>query len=255
MSATIYHSLIAYTPSADSEAVGYPDDNLSLRPVRRPWRSDPLTDSPSPSPVTISLEMVSSQTVAGIIIWDTNVADDGIELEYSTNGSSWSTAIAVTVAANAAGRRYGMLALNVTAKYLRLTVYGDNTGTPSYPTSDDANNLEIGRICIFAETLTMPFTNPLSVSTQYPSSRTDLVNGRKATVSTGEPFTEITLTSSGFPYRTYAYDDLRSALQSGPVALDTECYGVFLVEESNEQFDRSFEELRGSYTFQVREVV
>jgi hypothetical protein len=39
------------------------------------------------------------------------------------------------------------------------------------------------------------------------------------------------------------------------VALDTECYGVFLVEESDEQFDRNFEEQRGSYTFQVREVV
>lgn len=255
MSSIIYHSLIAYTPTANSEATSYPDDNLALRAVRRPWRSEAITDSPSPSPVTISLDTGSSQTIAGIIVWDTNVAADGIELEYSTNGSDWSTEVNLPIAANAAHRRCGLLALGVTAQYLRLTVYGDNTGTPSYPTSDEADYLEIGRVCVFAETMTLPFTNPLSVRTQYPQARADLANGRRAVVDTGEPYAEITLSSSGFPYGTYSYDDLRATLHNGPVALDTDCYGAFLVEESDEQFDRNFEELRGSYTFQVREVV
>ena len=255
MPATAYHSLIAYTSSANSEATGYPDDNLLLRSVRRSWRSDALTDSPSPSPVTITLDTGSSQTIAAILVWDTNVAEDGIDLEYSTNGSTWATEVNLPVLINAAGRRYGLLALNVTARYLRLTVYGDNTGTPSYPTSDSADYLEIGRIVLLSESLVMPFTNPLSAPTQYPAARHDLLNGRRSVAYTGEPFAEITLLSANFPYGTYAYDDLRVALQAGPVALDTECYGVFLVEESNEQFDRSFEEQRGSYTFQVREVV
>jgi hypothetical protein len=251
---TIYHTLLGYTPTASSEATGYPDSNLPLRSVRRSWRSNALTDSPSPSPMTITMDLASSRAMAACLVWDTNIHEDGIVAAHSDNGSAWTTLATVTVEQNAAGRRYALIPVNVTKRYLKLTISAGTSGSPDYPTSDSADYAEIGRIVILSTSATYPFTNPLVAASQYPAVENSLLNGRRSVATTGEPYAEITLQSSGYDYGDYDFDTLRAKLVTGPVLIDLDCYGAFLVEESSSQFGRQFTELRGEYTFEVREV-
>jgi hypothetical protein len=249
---TIYHTVLAYTPTASSEATGYPGTNLSLRSVRRSWRSQSLAGA---SPMTITMDLGSGVAMAACLVWDTNIHEDGIVAAHSDNGSDWTALAAVTVEQNAAGRRYALIPVNVTRRYLKLTISAGTSGSPDYPTSDSADYAEIGRIVILSTSATYPFTNPLVTASQYPAVVNSLLNGRRSVATTGEIYAEITLQSSGYDYGDYDFDTLRAKLVTGPVLIDLDCYGAFLVEESSSQFGRQFEELRGDYTFEVREVV
>ena len=244
MTTTAYHTLRSYTPTASAEASGYPDDNLALRPVRRSWRSGAL----SGSPWTVKLDLGSALATTAILVWDTNIPASGIVAAHSDDYIAFTNLATVTVGANSAGRRYALIPTAVTKRYFRLTITAAST-------SDGANYVEIGRVAIFASSGVYAFTNPLSVNTTYHSVRSTLLNGRVVTAYTGEPYAEITMVSNGFNYGTYAQDTLRELFATGPVGLDLDCFGAFLAEEGNDQFQRQFTEGRGDYQYVLNEVV
>lgn len=245
--ATVYHTLKSYTATASAEATGYEDGNLSLRSVRRSWRSTALSNGP----FTISLDLDSAVAVAAILLWDTNVVTEWVKVEHSANNSDWTTLDAdAAVTANTVGRRSCLIVAGVTKQYWKLTL----TASSSY---DSADYLEIGRLCVFGSTLTLPSEGwPLNIQTIHPQAAADWVNGRRAVVSTGEPFAELSFPSQ-YLITTEDPQAIVNAWRAGPVALDLGSrFGVYLVEDVSDTTQRDYDNVyTGSFQFTVREVV
>lgn len=245
--ATVYHTLKSYTATASAEATGYEDDNLSLRPVRRSWRSTALSNGP----FTISLDLVSAVAVAAILIWDTNIVTELVKVEHSANNSDWTELDPhAAVNTNVAGRRSFLIVAGVTKRYWKLTL----TASSSY---DGADYLEIGRLCVMGSSVTLPSEGwPLNVNTVHPQVSNDLPNGRRPVASTGEEYAELSFPSQ-YLVPTEDPHVILNAMRAGPVILDLGSrFGVFLVEDVSDTTQRSYNNVYvGDFQFTVREVV
>lgn len=244
----VYHTLISYTATASSEATNYEDDNLSLRPVRREWRSGtlPLTGA------TIVLDLGSSLTPAAMLIWDTNILTSGsgnsIIAEYSTNNSSYTALGTVTIVKNAAGRRAALIPVAQTARYLRLT-YSAAT------TYDSMTYASIGRIAVMTTKVSACFAKPFSFERQIPNVSQQLLNGRASTVETGEGYATFSLTTQD-NYGDVDFQTLFEKLVAGPCILDAgSSLGSFLIESTNWQIGVAISFPLEENTLSVREVV
>lgn len=244
----IYHTLLTYTATASSEATGYEDDNLSLRSVRREWRSGtlPLTDA------TIKLNLGSAITPAALLIWDTNILTSGsgnsIAAAYSTNDSSYTSLAAVSIIKNAAGRRAALIPVAQSCQYLKLT-YSAAT------TYDSANYASIGRIAVMTTKVTACFSKPFNFERQYPNVNAQLLNGRNAIAGTGEAYSTFSLTTQDDLGDT-DYQVIFEKLVAGPCVLDAgSSLGAFLIESNDWRMNSSISLPLEENTLNVMEVV
>lgn len=245
--ATVYHTLKTYTATASAEATGYEDGNLSLRAVRRPWRSTALSNGP----FTISLDLASAVAVAAILLWNTNIVTEYVKIEHSTNNSDWTTLDAdAAITANIGGRRSCLMVAGLTKRYWKLTL----TASSSY---DGADYLEIGRLCVFGSSLSLPSEGwPLNVQTVHPQYTVDLANGRRAIVSSGESYAELSFPSQ-YLITTEDPQAIITACRAGPVCMNLGSrFGVFLVEDVDDRTQRGYDNVHvGNFEFSLREVV
>jgi hypothetical protein len=244
----IYHTLLAYTATSSSEATGYTDDNLSLRSVRREWRSGtlPLTDA------TIILNLGSSKVPAALLIWGTNILTSGsgnsIAADYSTNGTDYSALGTVTIIKNAAGRRAALIPVAQTAQYLKLT-YSAAT------TYDSMTYASIGRIVVMTTKITACFSKPFNFTRQIPNVSQQLVNGRPAIVETGEGYATFSLTTQD-DFGDVDYQTVFEKLAAGPCVLDAgTSLGAFLIESSDWKISYSISLPMEETSLSVMEVV
>ena len=247
MSLTVYHTLAAYTATASAEATGYEDDNLSLRSVRRSWRSNALSNSPW----TIVFNLGSALATTGILVWDTNILADGIAVHHSPDNSNW-TALGstVTITTNIAGRRAAIIPTGITKQYWRLTI-------TSATTTDGADYAEIGRVVVTTASTTIPGESwPLQVNVQRPQASADLMNGRRPVASTGESYAEISLPSKYLLTTENPHTAVDWA-RLGPIVVNFgTLFGVALLEDVSDNSSRSYDNVYvGNFEYTFREVV
>lgn len=244
----IYHTLANYTATASSEATGYEDGNLSLRSVRREWRSStlPLVGA------TIKLVFSSTITPSAILIWDTNMLTSGtgnsIAAAYSTNDSDYTSLAAVSIIKNAAGRRAALIPVAQACQYVRLT-YSAAT------TYDSAAYASIGRIAVMMTKVAACFSKPFNFERQYPNVSSQLPNRRNAIAGTGEAFSTLSLTTQD-DYGDVDYQVIFEKLVAGPCVLDAGSYlGAFLIESTDWKMNASITLPLEENTLSVMEVV
>ena len=94
MAISVYNTLQTYTATASSEATGYTDDNLSVRSIKRSWRSGalPITNA------TIVFNLGADVQTYGLLVWDTNIPASGIVAAHSEDNISYSNFSTVTIA-------------------------------------------------------------------------------------------------------------------------------------------------------------
>jgi hypothetical protein len=248
MAISVYNTLQTYTATASSEATGYTDDNLSVRSIKRSWRSGalPITNA------TIVFNLGADVQTYGLLVWDTNIPASGIVAAHSEDNISYSNFSTVTIAKNAGNRRYALIDTSGagTKQYLKLTITA-----AAGSTSDGANYAEIGRVCIFRAVNTYCFTYPLNIATTRPGIYNEYLNGVPSVASTGANYSTLDLTSEG-TYGAYDYDALAALLVASPCAVDTALYGTFLVEDVSNSYSKTMDSyLYSTYTLNVRECV
>lgn len=244
----VYHTLLTYSATASSEATGYEDGNLSLRSVRREWRSGalPLTDA------TIILDLGSAKTPAAMLIWDTNLLTSGsgnsVAASYGTNGTDYSALGTVTIIKNAAGRRASLIPVAQSCRYLKLT-YSAAT------TYDSMAYTSIGRIVVLTTKVTACYSKPFAFTRRFPNVVTELVNGRNTIVGTGENYSVFSLTTQD-DFGDVDYQSLFEKMVAGPCVLDAgSTLGSFLIESDNWEMGSSISLPLEENNLTVREVV
>ncbi len=244
----VYANLMSYTATASSEITSYEDDNLSLRSVRREWRSGtlPLTDA------TIILDLGSTKIPAALFIWDTNMLTSGsgnsIAASYSTNGTDYSALGTVTIIKNAASRRASLIPVAQLCRYIKLT-YSAAT------TNSGVTYARIGRIVVMTTKITACYSKPFNFTRRFPNSPIELVNGRPAIVGTGENYCVFSLTSQD-DFGDVDYQALFRRMVTGQCVLDAGAtLGSFLVESDDWQMDSSISLPLEENNLRVREVV
>lgn len=244
----IYHSLISYTATASSEATGYEDDNLSLRSVRREWRSGtlPLTSA------TIKLDFGSSLTPAALLIWDTNLLTSGtgnsITAEYSTDDAAYSSLGTVSIIKNASSRRASLIPVAQVCRYIKIT-YSAST------TYDSMTYASIGRIVVMRTKVTACYSKPFDFTRRFPNVASELLNGRNPIAGTGEHYSVFNLKTQD-DFGDTDYQILFEKMVAGPCILDAgSSLGAFLIESDGWEMGSSIALPLEENSLTVREVV
>jgi len=222
-----YSGEITYTASASTAASGYPATNLAIHSIGRPWRSTVTTAT------TVTLDMGSSKTPAGMMLQDCNFAS--CTVHTSPDNSTWTLLGTMTLAADGNGRYKGLTALAVAHRYTRVSIA---SGTPT----DGAAYFRIGAAYMWLSVAT--FRNPnygLKISYLKPQVRNNLPNGMAASVSVGNNYAVLSGEVSGAPG-----DDVAALVRlarAGVVGLDLELPSQlwinFPIEEKEERQEQT----------------
>ncbi len=170
-----YASLVPSSVTATSAAAGYAASQLALPQIGLPWRST------STATQQVVIDLGATQTIASV--WVQHLNAQQLTVERATVANSYTTVGTLTTRKQGDGRRKGRIALNASARYLRLTIAA---GTPT----DGAAYWELGAVYLFAGSQSFD-SSPnagLAVRYEHPQQEVTLANGQVRTASTGPSY-------------------------------------------------------------------
>lgn len=166
----LYTSPRSGTWSASTAAAGYAAAQAADSAVSKPWRS--TTNSAS----WVQVDLGSALTVAAVAISETNAS--GISVQYGATSTPSTNLGAINTAADGQGRRKGVLAAAISARYWRFNF----SGTPT----DGAAYWSAGSVWLFATATTLPDpVYPATIDYSRGQDLATLPNGREIAVARG----------------------------------------------------------------------
>lgn len=167
----LYSSLLLpTTATATTSQVGYTATNALLQSLGYPWRAQNTTAH------EYVIDLGSSKTIRGLLVHGCNFTSATIS--HSDNNVSYTTLGTLTTYANRYARRRGLLAMNVTKRYLKIAFSGTPTDSLSY--------WWIGSVFVMgAVTAFLAPTYSYEVETLKPGIINKLGNGLSTKANTG----------------------------------------------------------------------
>lgn len=176
--ATLFHDMVRIVAgSATSEAEGYEFENVTNPRILRPWRSTAAAGQ------VLTLDTGSLQAISGVLLQHCNAASAAVHA--SDNLIDWADVGTLSIVADDAGRRKGLIPIDDVARHVRFTF--------ASTTADGRDLIEVGAAWVYGSAYALPRAPEYGMSVKHvrPQVSADLPNGRRALAGTGPEYSEI----------------------------------------------------------------